>query len=271
MGQLCSKEAWLPKQNGDFCFPEELFLTDLPKGFEKNSDEAHELAIKLGMRKAEELQLADILGIPHEVITFIQRNPKKFLALYQEQERKKVTLPSSLTNNSDRRREKAAEAANEAEEKTYKTGSINRRISGANSDPKVYLRSHHTNDEGQLICQLCDQPMPFQYPKGEDFFVACQYIELIEKEHEANYLALCPNCAAEFQYACRSDKNKKAGLILNLDSTVKEEKLVVNIDMPVHRRLRFTQRHLIDLQAAIKDWLEAGPEPVKQESNISAT
>jgi hypothetical protein len=113
--------------------------------------------------------------------------------------------------------------------------------------------------------------MPFQYPKGEDFFVACQYIELIEKEHEANYLALCPNCAAEFQYACRSDKNKKAGLILNLDSTVKEEKLVVNIDMPVHRRLRFTQRHLIDLQAAIKDWLEAGPEPVKQESNISAT
>jgi hypothetical protein len=45
----------------------------------------------------------------------------------------------------------------------------------------------------------------------------------------------------------------------------------VLIEMPVHQRLRFTQRHLIDLQAAIKDWLEAGPEPVKQEMDISAT
>ncbi len=253
MGLLCSQEAWLPNQNGDFCFPEELFLTDLPKGFEKSTDEAHELAIKLGMRKAEELQLADILGIPHEVIALIQRNPKKILALYQEQERMKVSLPSSLTNDPDRRREKAAEAANKAEEKTYKTGSINRRISVANIEPKTYLRSKHTNEEGQLICQLCDQPMPFQFPQGEDFFVACQYIELLEKEHEANYLALCPNCAAEFQYACRTDEDKRAELIRDLDPTINEANLVVHIDMPVHRRLRFTQRHLIDLQAAIKD------------------
>jgi len=258
IGLLCSMHAWLPNQNGDFCFPEELFLTDLPKGFEKSTDEAHELAIKLGMRKAEELQLADILGIPHEVITLIQRNPKKILALYQEQERKKVSLPSSLTNDPDRRREKAMEAANQAEEKTYKAGSVNRRISVANIDPKTYLRSHHTNAEGQLICQLCNQSMPFCLPNGEEYFEAYQYIEVLEKEYEANHLALCPNCAAEFQHACQTDKHKRAELILNVDSSAQEENLVVYIDMPVHRRLRFTQRHLIDLQAAIKYWLESG-------------
>ncbi len=113
--------------------------------------------------------------------------------------------------------------------------------------------------------------MPFQFPKGEDFFVACQYIELLEKEHEANYLALCPNCAAEFQYACRTVENKRAELILDLDPTVNEANLVVHIDTPVHQCLRFTQSHFIDLQMAIKDWFEADPEPTKQEMDMSVT
>src|SRR5712692_8240621 len=109
MGRLCSQEAWLPDQNGDFCSPDELFLTDLPEGFEKNTDEAHELAIKLGMRKAEELQLADKLGIPHEYISLIQHDREAFLVWCQEQERKRISLPSSLTNDPARRTEKAAE------------------------------------------------------------------------------------------------------------------------------------------------------------------
>ena len=271
MGQLCSKEAWLPNQNGDFCFPEELFLNDLPEGFEKSTNEAQELAMTLGMRKAEELQLADKLGIPHELISFIQRDREVILALYQEQQQKKVPLPSSITNDPARRTDKAVEAAYNAAVKTYKAVSINRRISAGNIEPKAYLRNHHTNAEGQLICQLCNQTMPFQFPEGEDFFVACQYIELLEKEHEANYLALCPNCAAEFQYACQTVEDKRAELILDLDLTVDEANLVVHIDTPVHQCLRFTQRHFIDLQMAIKDWLKADPEPTKQEMDMSVT
>jgi hypothetical protein len=46
---------------------------------------------------------------------------------------------------------------------------------------------------------------------------------------------------------------------------------VVHIDMPVHQRLRFTQRHLIDLQMAVKDWLEADPEPAKLEMDMGVT
>ncbi len=141
----------------------------------------------------------------------------------------------------------------------------------ANIDPKTYLRSHHTNAEGQLICQLCNQPMPFQLPDGEEFFVACQYIELLDKELEANHLALCPNCAAEFQYACQTDEYERTDLILQIESTLNEENLIVRIGMPVHQHLRFTQRHFIDLQMAIKDWLKADPEPAKKEMEISAT
>jgi hypothetical protein len=115
------------------------------------------------------------------------------------------------------------------------------------------------------------QAMPFSLPSGEEYFEAYQYTEVLEKEYDANHLALCPNCAAEFQYACQTDENERADLILNVDSTVNEEDLVVCIDMPVHRRLRFTQRHLMDLQAAVKDWLEADSEPTEQEIDINAT
>ncbi len=44
--------------------------------------------------------------------------------------------------------------------------------------------------------------------------------------------------------------------ILNIESTLKEEDLIVCIDMPVHQHLRFTQRHFIDLQMAIIGWVE---------------
>jgi hypothetical protein len=93
----------------------------------------------------------------------------------------------------------------------------------------------------------------------------------LKKEHEANYLALCPNCAAEFQYACQTDEDQRAELILDLDPTLDETKLDVPIVMPVHQNLSFTQRHLIDLQMAVKEWLEAKPESSKQEMDMSVT
>jgi hypothetical protein len=271
IGKLCTQAAWLPDQDGDFYSPAELFLTDLPDGFEKSTPEAYELAIKLGMRKAEELLLADKLGLPHKLISLIQDDPDGVLDWYQVHQHKIIPLPSSITHDPYRRTIKAAEAANNAGEKTYKAVQIHRRISAGSIEPKTYLRSHHTNEEGRIICQLCNKPMPFQLPEGEDFFVACQYIELLEKEHEANYLALCPNCAAEFQYACQTDEDQRAELILDLDPTLDETELVVSLDMPVHQNLRFTQSHLIDVQMAVKEWLEAEPEPSKQEMDMSVT
>lgn len=268
MGQLCSQKAWFPHKEGYFCVPQELFLTDLPEDFEKDTDEAQELVLKLGMRRAEELQLADKLGIPHENISLILHNLEAFRAWCEQQQR--TALPSSIANDPVRRQEKAAEAAHTTEVKTYKPVTINRRTSAGYGELKTYLRIHNTNEDGQLICQLCDQPMPFKLPDGEEYFEAYQYIDLLEKEYVANHLALCPNCAAEFQNACQTDENEKADLILDLDPTADEENLVVYIDMPVHEHLRFTQKHLIDLQGAIKNWRETDSN-IESGSHVSNT
>jgi hypothetical protein len=53
--------------------------------------------------------------------------------------------------------------------------------------------------------------------------------------------------------ACQTDENKKEELILAMNATTNEENLIVHIDTPIHQHLRFTQRHLIDLQAAIQE------------------
>ena len=85
----------------------------------------------------------------------------------------------------------------------------------------------------------------------------------LEEEHKNNHLVHCPNCAAEFQHVCQTGQDERAKLILDLDPAVDEAKLIVHIDMPVHRQLRFTQRHLIDLQVAVQNWRKANPECVK--------
>jgi hypothetical protein len=77
----------------------------------------------------------NVLGIQHELIPFIQRNQELLLEMYQELERKKPPLPSSITNDPDRRKEKASEAAYITEVKTYKAVTINRRISAGYSEP----------------------------------------------------------------------------------------------------------------------------------------
>ena len=64
------------------------------------------------------------------------------------------SLPSSVANDPDRRKEKAAVAAYTDKEKTYKEVTINRRITADNSEVKSYLRDLNTNEEGQLIYHM---------------------------------------------------------------------------------------------------------------------
>jgi hypothetical protein len=42
------------------------------------------------------------------------------------------------------------------------------------------------------------------------------------KGFKAHHLALCPNCAAEFQYAYQTDEHKRMELILSMDSMAEE-------------------------------------------------
>jgi hypothetical protein len=49
----------------------------------------------------------------------------------------------------------------------------------------------------------------------------------------------------------------RAERLLLLNTEGPEEALRIELDMPVNRRLRFTQRHFLDLREAIKDAVRA--------------
>jgi hypothetical protein len=125
-------------------------------------------------------------------------------------------------------------------------------------DATDYLIMHCSNGDDAVICQICGDHMPFKYtPVGDDaerdYFEAVQFIRSVKREHEANHLALCPNCAAEYKYACKTPEAERVALVRALHSNCTEDALVITLELSTPRSLRFTQCHLIDLQAALKE------------------
>ena len=95
-GETCRDSQWMPDGSGVFHKPEELFLTDLPQEFEKDSATAKILAATLGMKKPELQELAEKLGLAAQDIEIIQQNRKSFDRWLQGQNKSKtetVQLP----------------------------------------------------------------------------------------------------------------------------------------------------------------------------------
>lgn len=115
-----------------------------------------------------------------------------------------------------------------------------------------YLRDLYTNDDDQLICQICQEEMPFRKKNKKHYFEKVEAFDL-PKEHEANHLALCPVCAAkydEFVFHGPDDARDKlrdafthSGDALELSVTLGKESATI----------RFVQSHAIDLRATMSE------------------
>ena len=102
----------------------------------------------------------------------------------------------------------------DAGEKIYKIVPKSTKVTGNTIDSKTALRVRYKTDEGRMQCQMCSKGMPFKNRnKDEDYFEAVEALgkKYFFKEHEAQYLALCPECAAEYkEYVKRDPKAREA-------------------------------------------------------------
>ena len=150
-----------------------------------------------------------------------------------------------------------------APEKLHEKREQRDRVSKDEIDPRTSLREWYTNDSDEMICQICKEEMPFKKVDGEYYFVAVEALtirfkddELPEnhfpKEYEAQYLALCPVCAARYNYFVREVKEgikvmeELRNQLINSD----------NPTIPVHlgeleTDIRFVEAHLHDLKAVL--------------------
>ena len=170
-------------------------------------------------------------------------------------------LPSKPTEDSERldrvrsperRTHQLEQQLRDAPKKTYESRSRSVRTTRGTIDPRTQLREEYTSDSGEMECQLCKKAMPFKNREGKPYFEAVEVLtnEYFTREHEAQFLALCPECAARYQEFVKRVPEAVENLkneLMNAD------------DLEVHLQLgelktsiRFSKRHWHDMQTILR-------------------
>ena len=143
--------------------------------------------------------------------------------------------------------------------KTYEKREISVRTSAGAIDPATRMRVTYTNSDGQMVCQICREEMPFKFKRKQGIREA-HYFETVEifteqylpRELEAQYLALCPSCAAKYKNFVKNNEaamNALRDAILNAKVADGFE-APITLDEPA--AIRFVATHLFDLQTILQ-------------------
>jgi hypothetical protein len=254
-GRLLMDTPWLPDKQGNFHKPAELKLDDLPESFVRDE----KLANQLGMKKNVVAKLAEEAGIPVEVIQkakmFADVPPeiqKKIDSLLFQYDKRKPKFPQRIPTSPERRQERLAEQMNDAPEKEYEQRNRSVRTTKGAIDPILWLRNQYTNDAGQMICQICKEEMPFRKRDGEYYFEAVEALsrDHFAKEHEAQFLALCPLCAAMYNEFVKHDEGAMESL---KNALINSEDAEVPLQLgELDTSVRFVESHFLDIRTIIE-------------------
>jgi hypothetical protein len=253
-GQLLRKSAWIPNAEGVFCKPSEVHFRDLPQ--EWNSDEELARALGVIISEREDIDAAikdvgfDSLEEAKELAKLKKADPERFRRWWISLQAKPA-FPVRAPAEPNRRRIHAMEKAARAPVKLYNTRERSVRTSRTQgkADVEAYLRDLYTNDDHQLICQICHEEMPFRKKDGKHYFEKVEAFDL-PKEHNANHLALCPVCAAKYDefvlHGIGDARGKLRQAFCDMGDALE---LPVTLGKEI-ATIRFVESHAIDLHAS---------------------
>lgn len=253
-GHLLINSAWLPGSDENFHMPGELSLDDLPESFRPDE----KLSKQLEMKKDVMAKLAIEFGISQTTISIAQKLEKQPELLKEFESRlhalsNRPEFPKRTSKDPVRREEHLADDLQAAAEKTYDVRERSVRTTRGGIDPTVWLRSQYTNDSGQMVCQICKQEMPFRKLDGEYYFEKVEIFDrnILPKEHEAQFLALCPLCAAMYKELIKRDKNT---LVCLKDDLMIADDLELHIKFgDINASVRFVETHFHDLKVILQE------------------
>lgn len=175
----------------------------------------------------------------------------------------KPDFPIVILEDPERRKKRILEQVSNAPKKAYKERERRERDSKAEIDQRTPLIEWYTNESGEMICQICKEEMPFKKTDGEYYFEAIEALtirfkndELPEnhfpKEYEAQYLALCPECAARYDYFVRTAQGSVELMEKLRDQLMNLDDLEVPLCLgELETSLRFVEVHLHDLKSVL--------------------
>jgi hypothetical protein len=164
--------------------------------------------------------------------------------------RKTVQFPSRPVVNPERREERFSEHRENALDKRFEVRDRSVRITSGSIDRTTWLRERYTDDD-QMVCQICKKEMPFRKRDKKHYFEAIAVLSSshFPKELEAQYLALCPLCAAKYtEFVIRVPD-----VMAKLKQTIIDsETCEIPIFLDEETSIRFVETHYFDLKNIIK-------------------
>lgn len=261
------KHEWVPQENGVFVKPCNASVDKLPQGFPVDRGwawlrkigfgESEEAIERAKLRQAEDekrrQELAKNAGFEdqqsHELAQRAAQilGPEGLKRVIDDFEKKKSTdLPDHAPKNAALRAKRISEQAQEAPER--KTEQRMRSVavgkSAVSKEANEYLRHQYTNSDAVMICQVCQDELPFKFPDDSYYFETVELLPLTNR-HQQNHLALCPNHAAMFKHA-NGSKDALLPLVKDLD----RNDLAIEL-AGADAQIYFTTTHLVDLKAVI--------------------
>lgn len=165
----------------------------------------------------------------------------------EQHDRGATELPEHKPRNPELRSARVAQQASMAPDRITETRerSISIGQEEVKQEAEQYLRHQYTNSDGVMFCQICHRPLPFQLDDGTYYVEKCLFLPDLKKHHYQNYLALCPNHSAMFQYA-NASRARMRSLFKNIQDDTLE---IVLAKKP--EKIHFTKTHLVDLRAVL--------------------
>jgi hypothetical protein len=254
------ESAWITTRDGNLEKPSDITVSQLGEEFIGAGELIEILGIQqdsdqdISREELERYQHAIELGVSLEDIELLRRHPEEFeqwkAAVLAKKE--KPAFPTKISTNPDRRQERLADQMNEAPEKEYEPRNRSVRTTKGAIDPLLWLRNQYTNDEGQMICQICKEEMPFRKRDGEYYFEAVEALSrnYFTKEHEAQFLALCPLCAAMYNEFVKHDEGAMESL---KNALINSEDTEVPLQLgELDTSVRFVESHFLDIRTIIE-------------------
>lgn len=264
--QMLKSHAWLPVGVDEFKKPSECTIADLVGELKRNEDLAEALGVqpdpeKLAqevLKSEDELkrEQAKALGVGPDVLDYIINNPEKIERLMKKDmaaSKERPTFPTRPVANPERRQERLGEQLTEAPDKEYEKRERSVRTTNGAIDPTTWLRNQYTNEADQMVCQICKEEMPFRKRDGAHYFEKKEVLsrKYLPKEHEAQYLALCPLCAAKYDEFVKPDDEVMAELKKEI---VSAEDFEIPISLGDEQTsIRFVETHLHDLKVIMDE------------------
>ena len=287
-GRLLIDTAWLPDSDGNMHKPSEIALDDLPNSFKKDEQLAKELSMPISKTRIIDI-IAPKIGVSSDILNGIIDAPPEMLKqieslLQSESDFSDLALSASLhfdrasssqpasfpvssVSNPARRKSLVLEELEDAPDQEYVVKPRSVRTTKGAIDPKTWLRTLYTNDDDEMVCQICQEEMPFKYRGGNYYFDAVEMLKgHFTKEYEAQFLALCSDCSAQYRTSVKQVPEAMDALKSQLIDSDNSSDFQVPLRLGNRdTSLRFVERHWLDIKAILDFYKQESEVPIETE------